>query len=50
MRKLFHALVDLVWVNGAFAADRPWLQIMVPSTVEAAASFDAPPPENGISR
>lgn len=49
MRKLFHVLVALVWVNGASAADRSWLRIMVPSVTEAAASFDAPPPENGMT-
>ncbi len=33
----------------ATAAERPWLQIQIPSAAEAAAQFAAPPPENGVT-
>jgi hypothetical protein len=49
MGNLFKTLVAVLWVNGALAADRPWLQIMVSSAAEAAASFQSPPPENGMT-
>jgi alpha-L-rhamnosidase len=49
MRNLFNSLIAVLCLNGALAADRPWLQIMVPSAAEAAAGFESPSPENGMT-
>ncbi len=49
MRVFFHTLISLLCVSGALAADRPWLQVSVPSAAEAAAGFESPSPENGMT-
>ena len=49
IRNLFNTLVAVLGLNSALAADRPWLRITVPLAAEAAAGFQSPPPENGMT-
>jgi hypothetical protein len=42
-------LVPVLCCATAFAAERPWLQLNDPTAAEAAAGFQAPPPENGMT-
>ena len=48
MRILFCTLVPILFLNAAWAADRPWQEITVPGAAEVAANFRTPPPEYGM--
>ncbi|MCX6618878.1 MAG: beta-galactosidase, partial [Acidobacteria bacterium] len=48
MRSPWNAVLPILLLSAAFAADRPWQQLQTPAATEVASKFRTPPPEYGM--
>ncbi len=48
MRSPWNAVLPILLLSAAFAAERPWQQLQTPAATEVASNFRTPPPEYGM--